>query len=147
MKNLNFLLLFALTILLSCSGNHYDVYQSINISNPWMSTDTLNFHLSCSQLENRSLEIVVEHDDDFKYENLYIGISSPDQPLKTISIPLSNRKGQWIGNKSGNRYTVSYPIEDTKLENEMAFQIIHYAREKVLNGIHVIGLGVAQSEH
>lgn len=118
-------------------------YSSHDLSSGWSYEDVVQFNLDEDQQANE-IEIIVNHDMGYTYENLYLKLDLTDGKKilsDTISIPLSDDKGLWKSNCSGTdcllRY--SYTYAGKKISSLV---IAQFSRQETLDGINTIGINL-----
>lgn len=142
MRTSFFLIVISVILFNSCANSSYDFHQTNEISGSWMLTDTLTFGFTDQELENRVLQLELEHTNDYAYENIYLAVIDSEQSKKVFSIPLVNKKGQWLGKPIKKNYRVKKSLSDFDLAAENSFKIIHQSREAALGGVVAITMGL-----
>ncbi|OAV45444.1 hypothetical protein A3850_013510 [Lewinella sp. 4G2] len=128
-------------------------YQQATNGNGWSYADTLNFGFSIDDPHQPyDLEIIVDHTEQYAYENLYLNIyTTPPTGIRTkerISIDLAGDFGAWNGDCSGGECEYSIPILlDTRFPNVGTYQITleQNSRDEPLPAITGLGLRLVES--
>ena len=137
--------------IVSCGDRNVDSTTFDHLE-PWSYSDVLRGILKKDSAATPvTAKILVNYDDDFPYENLYIKCiltEGPDTIVNLVqSIPLQNDIGQWMGKKKGGDYEVSHTLSDSirSDKSEIDFEIIQYSRDNKLSGINSIKVVLVKS--
>ena len=139
------MIIFSLLIS-GCSSNGIKILESKSV-NEWRAEDKLSFE-NITVDEGSEYLLVVEHSEDYSFENLYIKVIVRDdennQREEIISLDLMNDLGHWVGKQSKNGRTATFGLPQLPKDNHttLSFDIYQYSREEILTGI--ISLGIAQ---
>lgn len=120
------------------------VIQFHDIDNEqWKATDTLSFQLSHSEIVNQTPVIVIRHSNDYHFQNIWLKLAVNSEDFKRQELLLSSPDGHWFGKKSGNLYTVEYPLDQLKLDtSEVTIKVVQNMRENPLKSVQSIGFKV-----
>ncbi len=118
-------------------------YSSHDLSSGWSYEDVVQFNLDEDQQADE-IEIIVNHDMEYTYENLYLKLDLTDGQKMfsdTISIRLSDDKGLWKSDCSGTDCLLNYNYTHAG-EKISSLVIAQFSREETLNGINSIGINL-----
>jgi len=137
-----YLTLFWCLLLTSCTDN--TVYESeIETGEDWSYYEVMKHTIDVKDKEVLySLEFDLKHSESFSYQNLYVNITTnyPNGKSVTdeVSLQLANKRGQWSGNCSGDKCSVTLVLQDGFRFDQTGshtITIAQYSREEVLDGI------------
>ena len=124
------------------------------IADKWTyaSPNTFTYEIE-DTLKSYDLQLIVDHNKDFKYENLYINASTvfPDGKKITnpVSLQMTNPESEWIGNCSGDQCTLSIDILSGafyKSIGKYSLIIEQFSRSEILEGIKAIELKIIEHQ-
>jgi len=103
----------------------------------WPTTDKLTFTTDIEDIAAKyELQLIIDHLDTYRYENIYLKIFTkfPDQPDKEeqLSVSLADKKGNWVGNCSGNSCKCKvFLLDDFKFatQGSYTFELGQYTRD------------------
>ena len=127
--------------LFSCSQSMD--YSSDDLSSGWTYADVLQFNIEDKPIIEE-LEIMVNHDMGYGYENLYLKLDLTDENQTisdTISIQLADSKGLWMSSCSGTECQLKYSYAHAG-KNIKSISIAQFSREETLSGINKIGINL-----
>ncbi len=151
MKFQNSILFFLLGCILffSCESESYIYRQSQKI-NPkgWLYPDSLNFEFDVQDTALvYSLLMDIEHTPEYRYQNLYMNISttfpSGKNFKKILSSDLAEKSGKWHGKCSPQQCSVPIHLQEKTKFNEVGkhtISISQFSRDSALmemNGITI----------
>lgn len=147
------LLLVISSCILSCGPKVlYD--QTIQVPQPWMYKDTLNFDYEIKDISKPyDLILSVEYREDFSYENVYLQVTTifPDTVRTTypVSLQLADEKGYWQGDCSGNKCKLNISMSSAayyKKEGKYSLLFEQYSRQDSLKGIEALTISIVEAE-
>lgn len=111
--------------------------------NGWAYKDTLAFYPAYNRVRSASVTVAVDHSPLYKYNNLWLEISTIDERdsivRDTLQIFLCDSTGNWTGTGIASNYqTVSHPVEMNLNSNPMYLR--HIMRTDTLRYINRIGV-------
>ena len=120
----------------------------------WVSDDAILFQPEITDTSaTYELQLVIDHTNEYRYENIYFRINTifPDRPEteENLSIDLATKKGQWVGNCSGDDCKLKvYLLENFKFPSKgtYGFKLRQYTRDEALTGIAGITMELFQKE-
>ncbi len=132
------LFFFFAIVFFACSEGDYERYDSADLSGGWRYEQSVSHQITIPAGQSAQLEI--DHSADYAYENIYLQINTPNRDAQTLSIPLADDQGYWIGSCSGDRCQRVYPLEITDSDQPINISIQQYSRDSILMGIHKVNL-------
>ncbi|MBT8232887.1 MAG: gliding motility lipoprotein GldH [Saprospiraceae bacterium] len=146
----------ALTILMSsvfsCSEDYIYSQNQIIDDGIWFYDDIKTFEVELNDVDILySLHLLVKHSQDYKFENVYMKIHTTfptiEKKEEQITINLSDKMGDWVGNCSGNTCKVKvFLLEDFKIPEagSYSFSFEQYTRVASLEGIQELQLQILE---
>lgn len=104
-------------------------------------------------VDDAELVIVVAHDEEYGYENLYVNtlviLEGDTIKNEVFSIDLMTDEGVWSGKHLGGSYEIEYTLKDSTLSLTAPFEvhIAQHSREEVLPGIKSIAVVLRAPVH
>jgi len=141
---MRYLSLFILLVIVGCGPTPYysELHELDN--QKWTTDEVLTFSPNIEDLAtNYDLHLIIDHEQSYKYENVYFKILTKfpngKEKEEQLSVDLADNKGQWVGNCSGERCKCKvYLLENFKFPDigEYGFEIRQYTRTENLKGIN-----------
>lgn len=138
----------------ACKDQNVIYNQSVKIENSnWAYTDILEFDIPVADtLSYYHLDLFVDHDPEFKYQNIYINIIStfPDgsQNEDLVSLELADKTGRWIGDCSAKNCTAPFQLK-TNIRFSQAgvhkFKIEQSSRQENLAGFKQVTMKLIEA--
>ena len=124
------------------------------IADRWTYNSPVTFTYEIADtVKSYNLQLIVDHNKDFKYENLYINATTvfPDGKKITnpVSLQLTNPDGEWIGNCFGDQCSLTIDILSGafyKSAGKYSLEIEQYSRAEILEGIKAIELKIIEHQ-
>ncbi len=141
----------AVLLLTSCEKGYLHSITSENL-NPWIYPEEVrvSFQPKLEGSETLRTDILVEHNGDFPFENLYIKyhiLAQGDTIGNGVkSLQLQDQFGQWIGKqKKKKQYRSTHVLMDGIQPDfeTLDLTVIQYSRMDTLPGIRAITIGLA----
>ena len=129
-----------LTVILLCACSPSMDYSSQNLSAGWSHDEVVRISLSEEDRSASEVNIVVDHDISYGYQNLYLVMTTSGETSSTdtISLQLADNRGSWLSPCRSDHCLFTYPVE---VDNSVTdISIAQYSREDVLKGINQIGI-------
>lgn len=146
-----FIYLFLFMTLTACVNRPIGQFYSHLPHERWRKVDTLELPVVVDSITYArakagtkwELWIDIRHTNAYPYSNLAVGLLSAKQDT-TFNLPLTNKRGAWIGHGLGYLYQSSHYIgsfhPDTAKADTLYFHFISFMPDSVLEGIHDIGI-------
>lgn len=153
MNRLSFIVCL-LIVAISAGCSHRGETICFSDINPqgWAYGDTIVFSApGVERDEATELEVVVRHNNDFVYSNLWVEVSVADSLGKvqtdTVNIPLADTHGKWIGKGMGeSRLASALTSKQMNLLHAASVKLRHVMRADTISGIEQIGM-IIDYEH
>lgn len=149
-----FFCVFALILLSSCGKNYIYENEIVIAEGNWNYKDTLNFDfeiVDTTKVYNLFLE--VDHLTDYRFQNLYVQISTKfpkgKRESQTLSLELASQMGEWKGDCNSTKCTTLIPIQEQIFFQETGkYQITleQFMREPSLKGLNSFGLKIEETD-
>ena len=154
--NLIQLLAACLLLLLTSCGPTvlYEKVTPTETDQGWAYTDTLSFQFTVTDNQQLyDMELVVQHSEEFAYENFYLNIhtTGPNgiRTTERISLDLSGEFGAWNGDCSGGRCELAVPVlQRTRFQEVGDYKLVleQNSRDNPLAAIQAMGVRVVEVE-
>ncbi|HMQ09002.1 MAG TPA: gliding motility lipoprotein GldH [Saprospiraceae bacterium] len=153
---INYILyIFIILILMtSCqSGDGYNEVQWIE-DQVWSFDRILNYHFHAPDTSQfYDLVLTIQHDEQYRYQNLYTLITThfPDGDTveQMLSLQISDGKGLWLGKCSGGSCTVEINLQQGirfPHPGRYALELKQHSRDDNLEGIQSVALAVIRAD-
>lgn len=132
--------------LLACTPK-YTASKSFDIEGGLLDTDTLVFELPPGIQGLASVDLLLSHNRDYNYENIYfkVRVKEGDSTVieNVLSIQLMDQFGVWMG-KCGQTTcrTTSEILNNIVLGQDAQISILQYSREARLEGLKSLEIGL-----
>jgi len=146
----NFFPALLLILLFSCNKERVLVSKDARIKDQvgWLFRDSLQVPFAIADTQPfYALRLVIHHDPDFRYENLYTRITThfPNRPavVQILSLQLANDRGKWEGRCNASRCRVTVSLQEKILfpiPGEYRISIAQYSRADTLAGLQSLRL-------
>lgn len=148
MRNLFFII--GLIFLVACQGKPIYQEQLILEDAFWTYNESLTFETDIEDVEsNYALNLVIDHSDNYPFQNIYLRIKTvfPDEKIteEQLSIDLAEKSGKWQGKcRSGSCKIKVYLLESFKFPERGKYQFIfeQYTRSESLEGVNSLALSL-----
>ncbi len=132
-------------LLTSCDTKDYQ-YQSIYEFDDamWRQADSIDFKVTIEDtMALYNLGFVIEHNEDYPNQNIYLKIHTkfPDGKhySQQLNIDFADKTGKWYGDCSGNNCSVEVDIQKGAFFNqigEYTFTVEQFTRLETLSGVN-----------
>lgn len=120
-------------------------YKGKSLSKGWSYDDPLTQLISDDS--NAGIAIVINHSDQYEYQNLYLTISAKLNTESvyqdTLSIQLADDSGYWLGDCKSEQCAYTYAISQVGRVDEL--RIAQFSRDSILMGITSIDIDLMDS--
>lgn len=137
-------------------GSNYSFEERRGIAEAsWTYADSLQYDFQINDsLQIYNLHLVVEHTDDFPFENLYVRLHTifPDgnRLSEVVSLQLSDDVDRWLGSRRGDTYQLDIPIQQGAYFNQVgAYQLVveQFSRREQLSGVQAITFALEKTDN
>lgn len=131
----------ALALMASACASHDagSTYADV-ASGGWAYGDTVTYVPRVKAAQRGLLHVIVRHDDDYPFANLWLELSDSTGRCDTLDIRLADAYGHWQGTGMGGSYQcVSLPIP-VEAAPGRAMRLRHIMRVDTLRHIQQIGM-------
>lgn len=153
--SVNFFFYAFVVLLLSSCGKNYIYENEISIAQGnWNYKDTINFDfeiVDTTKVYNLFLEL--DHLTDYRFQNLYVQISTTfpkgKRESQTLSLELASNLGEWKGDCNSTNCTTLVPIQEQVYFQEKGdYQITleQFMREDPIKGLNKFGLKIEETD-
>ncbi len=153
--SVNFFFCAFVVLLLSSCGKNYIYEDEVSIEGGvWNYSDTLNFDfkiVDTTKVYNLFLE--VDHLTDYRFQNLYVQVSTTfpkgKRESQTLSLELASKMGQWKGDCNSTDCTTLIPIQEQIYFQETGdYQITleQFMRENPIKGVGRFSLKIEETD-
>lgn len=155
MRFLPFLFLIATTAVAWSCGKSYIYEQTVEVSDAgWSYQDSLVATFDIADTSRiYDLHLLLEHSNDFPYQNFYVRIVTrfPDGQVlsENLSLELANRVGAWQGDCGSERCEIDIPIQTGAYFSQSGtyqISVAQFSRTNPLSGVHRVTFGLAEME-
>ncbi len=140
------------TVACGHSNTVYHSFQTIE-KEGWGKNDTLFFFVPIADTSLTLQSFIdVRNLNTYPYQDLYLTVSHNlkgyfQWETDTLTFRIANEKGKWLGDGWGSLYQLSMQLTTGKAKRPyITFKIIPAMRDKLLIGIHDIGLKIMRLE-
>jgi len=120
-------------------------YKGKSLSKGWSYDDPLTQLIS--EDFSSGIAIVINHSDQYEYQNLYLTISAKLNTESvyqdTLSVMLADDSGYWLGDCKSEQCAYTYAISNTGRIDEIS--ISQFSRDSILMGITSIDIDLLDS--
>ena len=145
----------AIAFAFSSCGKNYIYENEFSIEQEgWNHADTLNFDfqiIDTTKVYNLFLE--VDHSTEYRFQNLYVQISTKfpkgKRESQTLSLELASQMGEWKGDCNSTNCTTLIPIQEQIYFQETGdYQITleQFMRENPIKGLERFALKIEETE-
>jgi gliding motility-associated lipoprotein GldH len=148
------MIIMSALLTMSACGSKTIYENQQKIKQPWAYNDKHTFGFDVQDTSTAyDLHLIVEHDADFGFENMYIHVTTlfPDgkKVENPLSLQLASAEGTWISDCSGELCEIDILLAARayyKLKGKYTITIGQHSRNEHLEGIQSIKLKIIHAE-
>jgi len=136
-------------ILMGCGKQEIaDSYTKVELKSALAHDEQLTLRFSAPEDGKFNLQMKVGHDDDYRYENVYLKytlISDRDTLAQDVkSFALMDNGGLWKGDKTSAGFQVEETLQSLNLSSKKDYElkVEQYSRDNPLDGVNMIAVRV-----